>query len=260
MYDYHLHSNFSPDSTETLDDIAKTAIERGLQEICITDHLEYAVSSHWPKDDLIDFAEYKKAIDIVRDKYAHKLTIKCGAEVGHYPTTTQKLNDYIKDIELDFILCSFHILGDYNDPKESAISYFENLYHAITHASKYSVIGHFDFFKRYISDYVAEVDNKQILKQNYDIIETILKTAIQSGKGIEVNTSGFNYAMNSALPTEDILRLYKELGGEIITTGSDSHKLKNIGGNFDIVYDMLKNIGFKYVCTFDNMQPIFNKI
>ena len=96
MYDYHIHSNFSPDSKASMEDIAKTAIDRGISEICFTDHYEYAITDDWPHNDIILFDESKKAIDIVKNKYKDKLNIKCGVELGYHPTTTKKINDEIR--------------------------------------------------------------------------------------------------------------------------------------------------------------------
>ena len=48
------------------------------------------------------------------------------------------------------------------------------------------------------------------------------------GKGIELNTGGFKYGLGHPNPCEDIIKRYKELGGEIITLGSDAHKCESL--------------------------------
>ena len=93
-----------------------------------------------------------------------------------------------------------------------------------------------------------------------DIITEILKIVIQDGKGIEVNTSSYYYKLNDLTPSMNILKLYYELGGKIITIGSDSHKKIQLGSYIDEVKEILKNIGFKYYCTYENMKPIFHKL
>lgn len=93
-----------------------------------------------------------------------------------------------------------------------------------------------------------------------DIIESILKEVIYNGKGIEVNTSCFRYKLPDLTPSKKILSLYKDLGGEIITTGSDAHHPAFIACQFDYVTSFLKNIGFKYISTFDNLKPSFIKL
>ena len=93
-----------------------------------------------------------------------------------------------------------------------------------------------------------------------DIAEEILKLVIEKGKGIEINTSSFRYKLKDLTPSRDILRFYRELGGEIITIGSDSHRAEQLGQNLLLVREELKNLGYKYFCTFDKMKPIFNKL
>lgn len=93
-----------------------------------------------------------------------------------------------------------------------------------------------------------------------DILEQILKTAIYDGKGIEINTSCFRYNLPDLTPSTSILRLYKELGGEILTIGSDSHNTNQVAHKLDVAYDAVKDIGFKYICKFDKMKPKFIKI
>lgn len=83
---------------------------------------------------------------------------------------------------------------------------------------------------------------------------------LKNGKGIEVNTSSFRYALNDLTPSRDILRLYKELGGTIITIGSDAHKEEHLGAKISYVKEELKKLGFNSFCTFDKMKPIFHEI
>lgn len=84
--------------------------------------------------------------------------------------------------------------------------------------------------------------------------------AIYDGKGIEINTSCFRYNMPDLTPSSYILKRYKELGGEIITTGSDSHNPAQVAYGFKEVYSRLKDMGYKYICTFDKMNANFIKL
>jgi len=87
-----------------------------------------------------------------------------------------------------------------------------------------------------------------------------LKKVIEDGKGIEVNTSSFAYGLDDLTPSRDILKLYYELGGKIITAGSDAHKAKDVGRHIKEIYNELKEIGFKEICTYEKMKPIFHKL
>ena len=85
-----------------------------------------------------------------------------------------------------------------------------------------------------------------------------MKKVIKDGKGIEVNTSSFRYGLKDLTPERNILKLYHELGGKIITIGSDAHKAENVGDHIPYIQSELKKTGFTHICTFDKMKPIFH--
>ena len=97
-------------------------------------------------------------------------------------------------------------------------------------------------------------------KENFDRIDAILKKLIEKGKGIEINTSGFRYKEDRFYPCADIVKRYYELGGEILTIGSDAHVKEYLTMDFKLVYDFLESIDKKYITSFKGMQPIFKKI
>ena len=138
---------------------------------------------------------------------------------------------------------------------EAYRQYYENLYNIIKKFKNYSVLGHLDLVKRY-GDLNNIIDDKVF----GDEIDEILKMAIYDGKGIEINTSCFRYNMPDLTPSSYILKRYKELGGEIITTGSDSHNPAQVAYGFKEVYSRLKDMGYKYICTFDKMNANFIKL
>ena len=105
-------------------------------------------------------------------------------------------------------------------------------------------MGHLDLIKRYDTTILED-------KLFIDYIEAILKKVIENGKGIELNTSSFRYNLPDLMPSTNILKLYKELGGEIITVGSDAHDSIRVGENISYTYDILKSLDFKYVFTFN---------
>ena len=100
-------------------------------------------------------------------------------------------------------------------------------------------------------------DNSLKYEEYSDLIDACLKSLIEKGKGIEVNTSGFRYGINGTYPSLTILKRYKELGGEIITAGSDSHKPEDTADHIDYAYSLIKEAGFKYVSVFRKQKPEF---
>lgn len=93
-----------------------------------------------------------------------------------------------------------------------------------------------------------------------DLFVEILKTIVQNGKGIEVNTAGLRKNLGYPHPHKDILKMYKDLGGEIITIGSDAHLPEHIGYKFEDIPEILKSIGFNYYTVFENQNPKFYKL
>ena len=120
--------------------------------------------------------------------------------------------------------------------------------------------GYFSLLNRGKQSVTADLKNESDLQMIKDMISEILKVVIKDGKGIEVNTSYHRYGLKDMTPSRDILKLYKELGGTIITIGSDSHKKEHLGAYIDEAKDELRKLGFKYYCTFENMAPIYHEL
>ncbi|CEO08713.1 HisJ family histidinol phosphate phosphatase [[Clostridium] sordellii] len=262
-YDYHMHSNFSADSQTDMEDMVKKSIDLGLKEICFTDHVDYDVISDIEFE--TDYNTYFKNIENLKNKYSDKVTIKKGIEMGLQPHIIKKCSNDVKNYHFDFVICSMHAIdkidlynGTFFNNKtqlQAYNKYYETLYEIVKNYDDYSVLGHLDLIKRY-GDYKCELDDKLF----YEIIEAILKEAINKGKGIEINTSCFRYGLKDLTPSSNILKLYKDLGGKIITTGSDSHMPSQIAYKFDYIYKKLNDFGFKYITTFDSMKPKFINI
>lgn len=263
FYDYHMHSNFSADSKAKMEDMIKRSIELGLKEICFTDHVDYDIDTDISFG--INYDNYFEKLDYFKNKYKDKISIKKGIEMGLQRQIIDKCSKESNEYPFDFIICSVHAInkkdlyfGEFFNDKtqhQSYEMYYKELYHIVKNYKDYSVLGHLDLIKRY-GDYDKLLDDSLFS----DIIESILKQAIYDGKGIELNTSCYRYNLPDLTPSRYILKMYKDLGGEIITTGSDSHTPSQIAYQFDYIYSVLKDIGFKYISKFNNMKPEFIKI
>ena len=263
FYDYHVHCNFSPDSKTSMKKMVEAAINLEVKEICFTDHIDYDVSQ--TDEFVLDYNEYLHTLESAQNKYRDKITIKKGIELGLQPHLIEKYNEDMKNNKFDFIICSQHSIDkndfyydDYFKNKtqvEAYEIYYKTLYEIIKNFQNYSVLGHVDLIKRY-GNYSSILGDSLFM----DIIESILKEVIYNGKGIEVNTSCFRYDLPDLTPSRKIISLYKDLGGEIITTGSDAHSPAFISHKFDYIESYLKDLGFKYICTFDNLKPNFIKL
>ncbi|MCT4607268.1 MAG: histidinol-phosphatase HisJ family protein [Marinisporobacter sp.] len=264
MYDYHIHSHFSSDCDVDMEEMIQKSINIGLKEICFTDHIDYDY-----QDSSISFEfhipSYISHINALIGKYKNHIKILRGVEIGIQPHIVEMCDQLVTEGKFDFVISSIHTadkkdihLGDFfvgKTPREAYEKYFSELLICTKEFKNFNVLGHMNLLKRY--HHHVEI---QDIKDYFHIIEEIFKSLIHNGKGIEVNTSGFRYGLGETVPCKEILSFYKSLGGEIITIGSDAHTPEQLACKFDYTYDLLKEIGFKYIAVFENREPIFKKI
>ncbi|WP_099466800.1 histidinol-phosphatase HisJ family protein [Konateibacter massiliensis] len=255
LADYHMHTAFSDDSTYPMEECVKRAIEISLEEICITEHIDYGVKTNLN----CDLEAYSKEFARCKELYGSQITMRFGIEFGIQTDTVERFQQDFDNYPFDFVIMSCHQVDNlefwnnaYQEGKtqqEYQEKYYEEILKVIQKYHDYSVLGHLDMIKRY------DRQGEYPFEKTKPIVEEILRTAIADGKGIEVNTSSFRYNIGDLTPSRDILTLYKELGGEIITIGSDSHEESHLGHKIKEVQGELKKLGFRYIHTFDGMHP-----
>ncbi|PLT27645.1 histidinol-phosphatase HisJ family protein [Peribacillus deserti] len=268
MFDYHVHTDFSADSKMPMEKACETALEMGVREIAFTEHLDY----FYPNSEFIwefDYIQYAQRVDALRKQFEHKLTILKAVEVGMHPSTYKRSKKFTDDHEFDFIIGSVHIVedldlhnGDYfkgKNLKDSLETYFKIVHNYVKDYQDFNVLGHLTLIKRYLH-FVKSSWNQVEWEHYFDIVEEIFKILIESGRGIEINLSGFRYRLDCTLPNLPFVKLYKDLGGEIITIGTDAHTKHFVGNHLDTGYGILKEAGFEYITTFKERKPVFHKI
>lgn len=265
LYDMHIHTHFSGDSEADSYAIAQTALDKGLKGICFTDHLDMDYKEKPGLFDL-DIPAYKKEIADVADTFRDKLTIEWGIELGLQPHLVEENNKIIHENNFDFIIGSTHVVNQmdiyypaYYEDREESICYRQYFEETLVNAKSgvdFDVYGHLDYIVRY-----GPNKNRYYSYKKYaDVIDEILATLIENGKGIELNMSGLKYGLGHAHPTLDILKRYHELGGEIITLGSDGHAPEQIAWEFEKAPALLKKAGFDYFTIFHDRKPEFLKL
>ena len=285
--DYHIHSEFSDDSRELMEKQIEKAIELGLDEICFTDHVDYGIKKDWDegniewrggdgmnydesdKDPLanVNYPEYFGKLLRMKETYKDRISIKQGLEFGIQSITVPQFENLYSKYEnqLDFVLLSMHQINNQEfwtqdfqrgkTQKEYNEEYYKEILNVIKQFRHYSVLAHLDLIVRYDKNGVYPFEEVK------DIIAEILKTVIADGKGIELNTSSWHYGLKDTQPSRAILKLYKDLGGKIITVGSDAHSTKYLADHIKDAYHILKDeIGFEEICTFKHMSPSFYKL
>ncbi|CUU46237.1 histidinol-phosphatase HisJ family protein [Clostridium beijerinckii] len=258
LADYHMHTSFSDDSTYPMEDEIKKAISLGIDEICFTEHVDYGVKV----DINCDYIAYINEFNRCREKYKDKITMKLGIEFGMQEHTIDEFQKDFNEYDFDFVILSCHQVDNKafwtqdfqkgKTQKEYNEKYYEEILKVIKKYNDYSVLGHLDMINRY--DKIGKYPFKKVR----DIVKEILAHAISQGKGIEINTSCFRYGLDDLTPSREILKLYRELGGTIITIGSDSHKEDDVGCKISYVKNELKELGYKEFCTYKKMEPIFH--
>lgn len=259
MYDYHMHSAFSSDTDVLMEDMIKGAIQKGLKEICFTDHIDYDYASPEISFDF-DTVLYKQTIDRLKTQYQGDIQIRMGIEIGIQTHIIERCTALVEAVSPDFIIASQHTigrqdlyLGDFYQGRtpEGAIHYgMTELLEIVENFDAFSVIGHIDILKRY-NDAVRGTSKEVYLAAVKPVFEALIK----KGKGIEVNTSGLRQGLDETLPARQLLELYYEMGGRLITIGSDAHKPEDIGHSFELVLKLLQEIGFEQVYRFERMKP-----
>ena len=269
MYDMHIHTEFSPDSKTPLKEHIAAAERLGLKGLCVTDHMDIGGPSH-PEHGMyaedwssIDFSAYLESICVAQS--TTDMYIGAGVEVGIAEDNLDSMHGRIAPYEFDFIIASFHYYNG-KDPffsdfyeGEDLSKLFENYYVSALKCLKqdirYSVIGHLTYL--YKTPVPFDTD---IAYADYpDLFDAILKQIIETGHGIEINTSSLR-RKDKPMPSYDFIKRYRELGGEILTIGSDAHKPAHVGLRFEEVKEQLKAIGFQYACYFKGMKPEFYAI
>lgn len=276
MYiDYHVHTDYSDDSSYLMEDVIKDAIEKGIEDICITDHVDYGIKYDWDqvekmiyRDGMplanVDYEKWEKELTYLQEKYKGQINIKMGMEFGMQMHTLSQYQQLFHKYSFDFIILSVHQVEDKEfwtqdfqkgkTQQEYIERYYQEMFDLVTHYKDYSVLGHMDLIVRYDEQGIYPFEKIK------PMIQKILERVIADGKGIEVNTSYHRYGLKDMTPSRDILKLYHELGGTIITIGSDSHQKEHLGAYIQEAKDELKALGFEYYCTFDKLKPFFHQL
>ena len=273
--DYHVHCMFSDDSWYIPEKVVEDAWKNNLDEICFTDHVDYGIKPDW-EDALsakvmegqrvvnVDYAAYFPCIADLRERWADRIGIKTGLEFGVQMHTIPQFNALWDkyEHEFDFVLLSIHQIGDLEfwtgefqegrSQEEYNRAYYQELYDVTCAFEHWSVLAHVELIKRYdpagILDFPA----------NRDLVAATLEHVVAEGKGIELNTSSIRYGLRDSQPAREILELYRDLGGTVLTLGSDSHKPEHLGAYIRHFQHYLASLGFEGFCTYDKMQPTFH--
>lgn len=259
LLDYHTHSFYSFDGEAPLEQMAIAACKLGLREICCTDHLDFDMLVHH----IPDFTARQEEICRLKQQYPD-LILRRGAEVSLRDVDcARSASAVLSGADLDFILGSLHTIDGINvwdapyyagkTKQEAYRLYLEAAAGILPTFPQMNVLAHYDF----VAKYAPYPDRTMTLEDAPDAFDTIFRWLIAGGRGLEINTASWQA---DASWGQDILRRYRELGGEYVTLGSDTHGTERLGARIPEAQELAKQAGIPWVATFCRGAPEFHRI
>lgn len=263
--DFHLHSDFSGDAQAPMEQMIQKGISLGLTAMCFTEHMDHQVMNEGISF-MVDTQTYCDTFAYLQEKYRGQIELLFGIELGIEPQHRHFLTEYARAWDFDFIIGSSHIVDGIDPyfpvyfekrPEEASYRrYFETIPENLSAFSDVDVYGHLDYIVRY-------GPNKSTFysyEKYRDVIDAALKIMIDKNVGLEVNSAGIRKHLGFPNPHPDIIRRYLQLGGEIISVGSDSHDTDSIAADFELVRELLLKCGCRYYTVFRKRKPEFIRL
>jgi len=263
MIDLHIHSLISHDGKASIRENCLKAREIGLNEIGFSEHLDLFPSDpHFGKH---DYEQYREEILNARKEFPD-LKIRMGVEATYLPAIRKELQDYLADKEYDYVMGAVHLVknGELSISEEDGCreffskkpaedcyqEYFELILEAVR-SGLFDAIAHLDIINRYGVDYCPDWEWQSC----YGLIRRIFEGMIKRGIALEINSAGLRQSPNRTYPGQGLLEFYRELEGEMITLGSDAHKLENFGFGIGQAWNLARVLGFTKVVSFERRIP-----
>lgn len=267
--DFHMHTEFSTDSGASVRSMLDEAVRKGLLAVCVTDHLDM---DYPPDEELgpspfqLDLDRYFDMLIGLREGYKGRLDVRIGIELGMQPHLGEAYEKIVSEYPFDFVIGSLHLINGM-DPYYGKIfegrtdgevyreAFLETL-KCLDGIHSFDVLGHLDYVVRYGRHQAGEYSYRKFA----DEIDEILRRLTEEGKGLEMNMGGLKYGLGFANPHPDVLRRYRELGGEIVTVGADAHRPEHIAYDFEKAGTILRACGFRYYTEFRRRKPVFHPL
>ncbi len=260
LSDYHVHSSFSGDSSVSPEAVIEQAISHGLQHLCLTDHMDY---DYTDGDVCFEFdpREYFRRLQPLKEKYRDQIDLCIGVELGLRPYLSGRHHSLIFSYPFDFVIGSIHLVNNRDpyfpsyfegrDESDAYLEYFQCALQNLRAYSNFDTFGHLDYVVRY-----GPNQNRFYSYERYrEILDEILRTLIRRDIGLEINTGGYRHGLEEPNPCREIIKRYRELGGRIITFGSDAHDPLFLGYQFDRAAALAKECGFTSYYIFRRRKP-----
>ncbi len=260
MWDTHLHTEFSGDSKAKLSDMIDAGKRKGLRGMIFTDHLDWNYPNEPGLFDL-DLYGYKDALNVALSDNPD-IEIRTGIELGLQQHLSNRHRELLQKVSFDYVIGSVHVVNgrdpyykDYFEGRsadEAYREYFECLRDNINDFMDFDSLGHLDYVVRYGIKNLGTSMGAMNFWTHRKTIEEILDILIRHGKALEINTGSFQSGLSEPNPAYEIIELYKKMGGELITLGSDAHAPEYVGDGLFEVAGRLKELGFNFQAVYIN--------
>ena len=282
LADMHTHSFFSPDADReaSIEAMARRASELGLYALTVTDHCD---CNYWLTAEEGSYPDYQQndsmmfgageyapasieAVTALREQYP---ILRCGTELGQLVQAPKEAALMAADPRLDFVIGSLHMNAgrpdfywiEYNKMDTSEVYTLLDDYFAeeleTCRTADFDILGHLTYpLRSIVGEYGIQVD----MSRYEDVIREIFCTLIEKGRGIEINTAGLRRKLAQPSPTLEYVKLYRSLGGEILTLGSDAHRISDIGAGLREAAELAKEAGFRYTAVYSRRKPEFIRL
>jgi len=268
LFDSHTHSEHSPDAAHPVRKMAASALEKGLSGIAITDHCE---AQNWQEHGVYGkgIAGSTQAVLQAREEFRGRLDVAMAVELGQGHRSPGQMNELLARYPFDFVIGSVHNILGWPDMHtancswmglstldELMHSYFDELERMVAWGG-FDVVGHLSYPLRG-AKHNSDVDID--ISRYHDRTDRLFRALVHKGKGIEINTSGLRGPLEETMPPMSTLRHYREVGGEIITIGSDSHCSCDVGKGLQTAMGMLRRAGFQYFSFYRERVPVMLRV
>jgi len=250
--DTHMHTDLSPDSSVPIDVYAQAALDRGIAEIAITDHVDFEPGA--PAYAYSTFEDRERIVRDAAERWGPQgVLIRFGVELTYDRSWEDEIRDHLARHTYDFTIGSVHdrVESPYHPGRVAAFIQGRSLAEIVAPAfdetaaaarsGLFDAIGHIDVVKRYLYPHIKP----PALEAQPELYEPILRALVESGTALEVNTSGLRYPTAVTFPHPAIVARFRELGGRAVTVGSDAHRADQFAWGLDDGYAIAAEAGFE---------------
>ena len=266
LYDQHVHSLYSHDSSAEPAECARRAVSEGLSGLTFTEHYDTHPdeAAHCEYDD----ERVSLAVRDLAGRFGGSLFIGKGIEIDYQPATLPQIVDFLEGHRFDLVLLGVHYargepvfdprVWETNDPGTVTRRYLQTVLEAVEACAKlkrgrapaFDVLAHLDFVKRYSLQFT----DSDHIEENRELLDEILYGCLNAGLTLELNTSNLRKGHSEGMPGSSILRRWAELGGETVALGSDSHRADEVGSGLRRAAKMLLQAGIRQQAVFEKRR------